>query len=78
MHVNDAAQVKRLVKEVPILFVLFELLYLEGRSLMNEPYSERRAMLESLCTWTDGRSTERLAAELRTWLEGGAPGTDDA
>ena len=40
--------------------------------------AERRAMLESLCTWTDGRSTERLAAELRTWLEGGAPSTDDA
>jgi hypothetical protein len=30
--------------------------------------AERRAMLESLCTWTDGRSTERLAAEVRRFL----------
>jgi bifunctional non-homologous end joining protein LigD len=48
MHVNDAAQIARLSQEVPILYVLFDVLYLDGKSLVNRPYSERRAMLEKL------------------------------
>jgi bifunctional non-homologous end joining protein LigD len=48
MHVNDVTQIKRLTREVPILFVLFDLLYLDGRNLMPLPYTQRRAMLEEL------------------------------
>jgi bifunctional non-homologous end joining protein LigD len=48
MHVNDASQVRRLAREVPILFVLFDLLYLDGQSLMSLPYTQRRSMLEEL------------------------------
>lgn len=48
MHVNDAAQIARLRREVPILFVLFDILYLDGQSLLSRPYVERRAILEDL------------------------------
>ena len=48
MHVNAAAQLQRLTREVPILYVLFDLLYLDGKSMVNLPYSERRARLEEL------------------------------
>ena len=48
MHVNDAGQIARLTREVPILYVLFDLLYLDGKSLISLPYAERRAMLEEL------------------------------
>src|SRR5438552_1279150 len=46
MHVNDASQIVRLVREVPILYVLFDVLYLDGKSLIDAPYSDRRAILE--------------------------------
>jgi bifunctional non-homologous end joining protein LigD len=48
MHVNDAAQIAALSRSVPIVYVLFDVLYLDGRSLHSEPYAERRAILESL------------------------------
>lgn len=34
--------------EVPISFMLFDLLYLDGRLLLREPYRERRRLLEGL------------------------------
>ena len=48
MHVNDPAQIARLAREVSICYVLFDVLYLDGQSLMSRPYSERRAILEDL------------------------------
>jgi bifunctional non-homologous end joining protein LigD len=48
MHVNEPAQIARLSREVPILYVLFDLLYLDGKSLTHRPYEQRRAMLEEL------------------------------
>src|SRR5439155_19099597 len=48
MHVNDHAAIMRLMREVPILYVLFDVLYLDGRSLLDAPYSKRRALLEEL------------------------------
>src|SRR5919199_2797413 len=34
--------------DVPVAYMIFDLLYLEGRSLLNEPYEARRAHLEAL------------------------------
>ncbi len=48
MHVRGEAQVRRLMKEVPVAYVLFDLLWLDGHSLMAEPYEVRRAALEGL------------------------------
>ncbi|MDB5356471.1 MAG: polymerase LigD, ligase domain protein [Phycisphaerales bacterium] len=48
MHVADPRTAARLARAAPVLYVLFDVLYLDGRSLMNEPYSQRRRVLEEL------------------------------
>jgi bifunctional non-homologous end joining protein LigD len=48
MHVADAAAVRRLMTQTPVTFLAFDLLYLDGRSLLAVPYSERRALLADL------------------------------
>jgi DNA ligase 1 len=37
-----------LLADVPVIFVAFDLLYLDGRNLLTEPLRERRGMLEAL------------------------------
>jgi bifunctional non-homologous end joining protein LigD len=48
MHVSSPAAVRRLAASVPVVYAIFDLLYLDGRSLMALPYAERRARLEAL------------------------------
>ena len=48
MHVTNAAQVRRLVTQVPATYLVFDVLYLDGASLLDTPYVERRRLLESL------------------------------
>src|SRR5258708_1201871 len=43
-----ASRVARLAKETPSSFVAFDLLAVDGRSVMGEPQEERRALLEKL------------------------------
>jgi len=38
----------QLLAEVPVIFVAFDLLYLDGRNLLTEPLRERRRLLEAL------------------------------
>jgi DNA ligase-1 len=38
----------KLRREVPVVLVIFDLLYLDGRSLLDEPLEERRSLLEGL------------------------------
>ncbi|MEX2081518.1 MAG: DNA polymerase ligase N-terminal domain-containing protein, partial [Dehalococcoidia bacterium] len=48
LGLNSAAVVRRRMAEVPVVFVLFDLLYLDGHSTMALPYTDRRKLLESL------------------------------
>jgi bifunctional non-homologous end joining protein LigD len=48
MHVVGEAKVRRLVKEVPIAYLVFDVLYLDGHSTIDLPYADRRELLESL------------------------------
>ncbi len=48
MHVRDERRVRRLAAEVPVTFAIFDLLWLDGHSLMRRPYDERRARLAEL------------------------------
>ncbi len=48
MHVGSPAQAKRLSKSAPVAYMIFDLLWLDGHSLMSLPYSERRARLLAL------------------------------
>ena len=48
MHVDRPAQAARLAREVPAQWFVFDVLHLDGRSLLDEPYARRREVLESL------------------------------
>jgi bifunctional non-homologous end joining protein LigD len=48
MHLTRDAEIRRRAQEVPARYMLFDVLYLEGRSLMSRPYEERREALESM------------------------------
>jgi bifunctional non-homologous end joining protein LigD len=48
MHVRSESQARRLAKEAPVVFVVFDLLWLDGHTLMALPYAERRERLREL------------------------------
>jgi bifunctional non-homologous end joining protein LigD len=48
MHLTRETEIRRLAKTDPVSFQIFDLLYLDGRSLLDAPYEERRRLLEEL------------------------------
>jgi bifunctional non-homologous end joining protein LigD len=48
MHVASRAQARKLAQSNPVTYAIFDLLWLDGHSLMGAPYSERRARLAEL------------------------------
>ncbi len=55
MHVGSESTVRRLAKDTPVTYIIFDLLWLDGHSLMDLPYSERRARLAELELGDGGR-----------------------
>ncbi len=48
MHVGSPAQAKRLAKASPVTYMIFDLLWLDGHSLMELRYEQRRELLDAL------------------------------
>ena len=48
MHVTSPNAVRRLMGSTPVVYAIFDVLYLDGHSLMDLPYTERRERLEQL------------------------------
>ncbi len=48
MHLRGDSAVRRLAQTQPVTYMVFDLLWLDGHSLMDLPYSERRERLEEL------------------------------
>ena len=48
MHVTSSSAVRRLSNSTPVVYAIFDLLYLDGRLLIDAPYEERRERLEEL------------------------------
>jgi bifunctional non-homologous end joining protein LigD len=48
MHVESEHAIRRLTNDVPVVYVLFDLCWLDGHSTMALPYHERRARLQGL------------------------------
>jgi bifunctional non-homologous end joining protein LigD len=48
INLQNAHDVQRAIKEIPVNFMAFDLLYLDGRSLTSEPLERRKALLEKL------------------------------
>ncbi len=54
MNVSSAAQVRRLAAEIPVTYLAFDLLSIDGDSLLDQPYRHRRHRLDEL--GLDGRN----------------------
>jgi bifunctional non-homologous end joining protein LigD len=48
MHLANQIEVRQRMGEVPIAYVLFDILWVDGRTTMDLPYAERRAVLDEL------------------------------
>ncbi len=79
MHVTSATRARRLAESTPVTYVIFDLLWLDGHSLMGRPHEERRAALEELALSGDrwqtppalaGSGRDVLAASAAAHLEG--------
>jgi bifunctional non-homologous end joining protein LigD len=80
MHVTAESTVRRLARETPVTYVIFDLLWLDGHSLMELPYEERRARLSDLQLgdgerwrvpdYIVGHGAQLLAATEQQGLEG--------
>jgi len=79
MGLTAPAQIKRKQADVPVAYLVFDLLYLDGENLMRKPYRERRRRLQDLKlagpTWQVpehqvGGGNTLLAASNRLGLEG--------
>jgi len=79
MHVRDAAAARRLAAKVPVSYLVFDILHLDGRSTVELPYEQRRSLLESLRLGSDHWATpaayrERPRAVLDAALASGLEG----
>ena len=48
MHVSSASQAKLLAGQTPVTYLIFDVLQLDGRPLLDLAYSQRRALLDEL------------------------------
>src|SRR5215210_734701 len=79
MHLTGDAAVRRRAREIPAVYMVFDLLWLDGHSLIDQPYVERRRRLEELGldgpAWRTpahhpGTGSALLAASREQGLEG--------
>ena len=79
MHVGNPTQAAQLASTVPAAYFVFDVLHLDGASVMDRPWTERRAVLESLGiagrSWATppafvGEGDVTVAASLERELEG--------
>jgi bifunctional non-homologous end joining protein LigD len=68
MNVSAASQVRRLAVEIPVTYLAFDLLSIDGRAIIDQPYTQRRARLDELAI--DGPRWQTPPAFI------GIPGTD--
>jgi bifunctional non-homologous end joining protein LigD len=71
MHLGNERAIRRLMNEVPVVYVVFDLLWLEGHSTLALPYRERRKLLDEL-------SLEGPSWQTPTAHEGGGAALLDA
>jgi bifunctional non-homologous end joining protein LigD len=80
INIASPAQIRLLAAQVPVSYLAFDLLCLDGRPLLDAPYSERRALLDELglngrhCqtppSFTDVAGADLVAVSKQHGLEG--------
>ncbi len=53
INLADPKEIERATKTIPVSFVAFDLLYLDGRSLISEPLEKRKELLQEAIVTTD-------------------------
>ena len=48
MGLNSEAEIRRKMREVPVFYMIFDVIYLDGRLLLKDRYADRRRRLEAL------------------------------
>ncbi len=79
MGLTSESDIRRRMKEIPVAYVIFDVLYLDGHVTMGLPYTERRRLLEQLALkgrfwqtppYTAGDGLATLAASRTLEMEG--------
>jgi bifunctional non-homologous end joining protein LigD len=80
INISSPAQIRLLAAQVPVTYLAFDLLCLDGRPLLDTPYSERRGLLDGLgltgrhCqtppSFTDVSGADLVAVSKQHGLEG--------
>jgi bifunctional non-homologous end joining protein LigD len=79
MNLQNPHEITRLMKQIPVVFVVFDLLYLDGKSLVGTPVEERKRLLDELIVpsqnvivsqYVEGDGTALFAAAREQRLEG--------
>jgi len=79
MNLANEREIKRIAKQIPVALVAFDLLWLDGRNLTEQPLEERRELLQAvveederlqLVTFVEGDGRQLVAAARSHGLEG--------
>src|SRR5450759_4936159 len=79
MGLTSESEVRRKMKLVPVTYMIFDLLWQDGHSLLTKPYTERRRLLAELKLsgaswqtppWEKGGGQAMLEASAKSGLEG--------
>lgn len=79
MHVRAPSEIERLRKAIPVVYIVFDLLRLDGKDLTKKTYAERRALLDKalkpnktlqISPMTVGEGTALFEAARKQNLEG--------
>jgi bifunctional non-homologous end joining protein LigD len=73
MHVASRAQARRLMEGTPVSYIVFDLLWLDGHSVMGLPYRDRRELLMDMAlTGESWQTPEHVLGEGGALLEASA------
>ncbi len=53
MHLRDERRISQMAKQIPVVYMVFDLLFVDGRDLTSQPLSERRRILEETIVASD-------------------------
>lgn len=79
MHLRDVKRIEQMMKRIPVLFMVFDVIYLDGTDLTGRPLEERRRLLEEvivpsdivqLSPMTEGKGEALYHAASQQGLEG--------
>lgn len=53
MHLRDERKVEEMTRQIPVVYIVFDLLYIDGDNLVDRPLGERRRILEEAIVPSD-------------------------